>query len=1297
MLEPFNFVNMPNDCVIAKSVHNNDANIYCNVINAGDEPVIWEKDKVIGQGFEVDEEQMVAEELKKFNENIKNYVAPCMISFKQRANNRLHSFNSKTNASTVAPKDNVTLEQFITTNDIIKHEVRARLKELSINQNLSIDKKAMLAELIIKNMDCFQWNNEILGQSKLAVHEVNTGSNLPQVQRQYIIPHAARESLLTQLDDMLKVNVCRESNSEWRSPVLLIRKKSDDGKIQYRFCIDLKKVNSVTAKDCYALPLIKESIDCLNGSQYFTSLDVDRAFWQIPVLEKDKRKLAFMVDGKLYEFNVMPFGAMNAPSTFQRLIDRVLRGLTWRQCLVYIDDVLIFSKTFEQHILDVNEVLNRFRLSGLKLKPAKCKIAMQEVDYLGFKVTKDGLRVSDKKIEAITKLKPPETNKLLYSFLCSVNYYRALIPRFGQLTVKLYKMAEDRKKKCVWSSDTISAFEKLRQALITAPVLAFPDFTRKFVIQTDASADAISGVLLQRQNGFWKPISFFSRKLTPCERRYSATEREMLAIREAYFDFINVVYDRQIVFITDHEPLVTAAKLKNPIGRLAKLFHDLVDVSYVMEHIDGKSNHLPDFLSRAAVYETGQISSNQTEIKSSIDWAIEQNNDSELNVVKDLVSSNADRSLWFKIANGKRWWSERHALFINSSHILMHAPNKIVCPESLKPTIFRIYHDIPFAGHRAAETTLNSLRDHYFWFNLATEVVEYCKTCVQCQTFNYANVKNVAPLKNIIVHRPFQLVGMDYMGPFKMSKSGNKYIYLVIDHWTKFAVAVALPTFTAEITAQALIDNVICKFGMVEKVLSDQGVNFEAHLMKHVCCLLGIEKLHTTTYNGAGNGITERLNKTLKPNLAKYVNDQHSDWDEFLQLAVSAYNSSVHSSIGMSPYEALFARPPVNVVDCIVRNQLPSDTKMGNVHLFVEDLKLTALKINGIIEENTRVAQAKQKHYFDRFVKNASEFNVGDLVKIDNFRVRVGHSKSFEPKFLGPFKIINVLGEDRLTYEILDLAGKIQRVHYKRLHKYYARSECNKEAYVKVAKKTVLIKSLPLINNRAKVNAESEKIQIVVPLRSSARIKAKQDLAAEQLAFEHENIRRAAELQYVMEVERRARNVAHQNAHYRRLERELVVEDEIVEPINRDGQIFTLVTGLASVRETAEAWMANVPLDLDTTSFSDDPNESGLNISIVENDISNDEWSTSFYVHNNSLSDQRVAAGDENVNESTSNDHVSASESDGEDSVIMISNELDIEEVVLNEKGKATALCPNCNNRFERIHGLRVHLRSCVQ
>lgn len=794
----------------------------------------------------------------------------------------------------------------------------------------------------------------------------------------------------------------------------------------------------MTTKDSFSLPLIRETVDALWGARYFSTVDVDRAFWQIGVKEADKCKTAFIVDGKLYEFNVMPFGSMNAPSTFQRLMDKVLAGLTWKQCLVYIDDILIFSKTFDQHLKDIDDVLSRIIDSGLKLKPSKCNFADDEVDYLGFKLSGDGIQMQTKKIDTILKLQPPETNKNLFGFLCSINYYRTLIPNYGKLTTELYKLAESSKRNCQWTPLAIEKFDALKEALVTAPVLAFPDYNKQFIIQSDASGFAIGSVLLQEQAvdspAKFRPIAFAGRKLTETEKRYSASERELLSITYAYEEFLSHIYDRDILIYTDHEPLVTMNKLKKPDGRLGRLFHTLQDVKYKLEYLPGASNHLPDFLSRS--YPTDKADCNSIQLSTTINWEVEQSKDIELFKILDLIKQKAADHLWSKLKQGKRWIHEKRHLYI-SNGILKHSNDLVVCPEHMKAKVLSMHHDSPFAGHRGTETTFNSVRQRYFWIFMPSEVKTFCQSCDKCQRFNYSTLHNRAPLKSIEIYKPWKLIGTDFMGPFKTSRRGNTHIVIAIDYFTKYVEGAATNGFSAESTARFIFDNIICRHGMVEQILSDQGANFEAKLFQHLCQLLGIDKLHTSTYHASGNGGTERVNKTVKPNLAKFVNDTHDDWDMFLQLAISTYNCSYHETIKMTPYEAHYGRKPVLVADVIFNNKLEPGTKLSDISEYVKLLKIQSGYIHEMVKEDIMEAQTRQKTQYDKFIQANDSFQPGDSVKISNFRVKPGMSKAFTPKFLGPYTITNKLGD--LNYRISAPDLKTEVVHYNRLKHYKTR------------------------------------------------------------------------------------------------------------------------------------------------------------------------------------------------------------------------------------------------------------------
>ena len=410
----------------------------------------------------------------------------------------------------------------------ITQRVDTILLKIKFGPNLSQTQKSELMTVLIDNYDSFQWKDGPPGCTTMAVHSIPTGSITPIVQRQYPIPTVAQDALRAQVSEMLNNRVIRPSSSPWRSPVLLIAKKDEMGVVTYRFCIDLRKVNQATIKDSYSLPRIDESVDVLAGAKYFSSVDINRAFWQVPLLEDDKQKTAFMVEGKLYEFNVMPFGNMNVPSTFQRLIDRVFQGMTWKQILVYLDDILLFSRVWDEHIIGLKELFARLKTANLKLKPSKCVFGTHEVNYLGFKISDGGIQPSFSKIQALIKTDRPITTKVLLSFLCSVNYYRNDIPCFAELTSDLYDLAAQKCRNVNWSPNTVKNFNCLKKALTIAPILAFPDFKKDFFFQTDASLKAVGGACLQQHN-LLRPVMFFGRKLSKIERKYSTTERELLA------------------------------------------------------------------------------------------------------------------------------------------------------------------------------------------------------------------------------------------------------------------------------------------------------------------------------------------------------------------------------------------------------------------------------------------------------------------------------------------------------------------------------------------------------------------------------------------------------------------------------------------------------------------------------------------------------------------------------------------------------------------------------------------------
>ena len=298
---------------------------------------------------------------------------------------------------------------------------------------------------------------------------------------------------------------------------------------------------------------------------------------------------------------------------------------------------------------------------------------------------------------------------------------------------------------------------------------------------------------------------------------------------------------------------------------------------------------------------------------------------------------------------------------------------------------------------------------------MLSEIKAYCRSCEACQKHNYAVLHNRAPMKSIVVSRRNEIWVFDFMGPFKESRHGNKYVVLGVDAQDKWLEGAATPSFDATITAVFCFNNIICRHGMIERILTDQGVSFENALFKELCHLCGTDKLHSSTYHAMGHGLVERVNRVVKPNLAKFVDDKEDDWDLYLQMAISSYNNSYHSSINMSPYEARFGARPTLVAD-VIMNNATMDNKSGHLGDFISGLKTAAEHINNILNYNKNLAQTRQKLQYDRSTHASAFYKIGDLVKVTNFRTRPGHSKAFEPKFIGPYKIIACLNE--FNYEL---------------------------------------------------------------------------------------------------------------------------------------------------------------------------------------------------------------------------------------------------------------------------------------
>ena len=466
--------------------------------------------------------------------------------------------------------------------------------ELDMGVNLSKEQKERMMKLLDEFEGIMSKHESDTGLTELVEHNIDTGDATPIHQPPYRISFAERAKVQEMVHEYVDAGFIQESDSPWSCPIVLVRKK--DGTL--RFCCDWRRLNAVTRKDAMPLPRIDDMIDRLAKAKYFTKLDFTSGYYQVKLAEQAREKTAFVTPDGHYEWLVMGMGLTNAPATFQRLMYRVLGGLLWTNSMAYLDDIVVFSPTFEQHITDLTEVFDRIAKAKLKIKPPNCSFAKSGISYLGFIISPKGVECDPANTEKVANFCEPRNRKDVRSFLGLTSYYRKFIRNYAFIAKPLYHLTKDDTE-FSWGEAQQIAFEALRSALISPPVLAFPDFEKEFMVTTDASGYGIGCVLKQvDENKRERVIAYASRVLSEIEQRYSVTERECLALKYATQVFRPYLYGTRFKVITDHKSLVHLKTMKNGNGRMQRFNMHLMDFDFDIEFKEGKRNVDADTMSR---------------------------------------------------------------------------------------------------------------------------------------------------------------------------------------------------------------------------------------------------------------------------------------------------------------------------------------------------------------------------------------------------------------------------------------------------------------------------------------------------------------------------------------------------------------------------------------------------------------------------------------------------------------------------------------------------------------------------
>ena len=909
---------------------------------------------------------------------------------------------------------------------LISAKVRGDLSS-ALSSSLDDHGRKLILNTLLKFSDVF---DESLGQTQVISHRIDTGNATPVRQPLRRLPYAFREETKSQVHDMLEQGVIQPSNSPWASPIVLVKKK--DGK--YRFCVDYRKLNSVTQKDAHPLPRIDDLLDSLHGSVMFSTLDLRSGYWQINMHPDDREKTAFATPDALWEFLRMPFGLSNAYAPFQRALEIVLSGLTLDTCLCYFDYIVIPSKSLTQQCDRLSAVLTRFRQHNLRVKASKCCFGADKVSYLGHIVSSDGVHTDPAKIKAVSQLVPPSTVEQVRSFLGLVGYYRRFIPNFASLAAPLVALTK-KGSKFLWEESQHNSFHSLKNHICSAPILAYPKFDQPFVLQTDASDKGLGAVLTQFDNsGKEHVISYASRSLSDREKNYSATEKEALAVVFAVEHFRVYLLGRTFSLVTDHSALQWLHSVE-PKGRLARWIMILQEYSFTIQHRPGIAHGNADGLSRLpstnASTSCSQSTLNCTTTMSpGYNLSQAQLSDSSISKIIEMLSAEFPKPpyfVWAKDPALRVFWQIWDELFLSNGLLAKKLPSAVslpryayVVPESLVPSVLYNIHNSPFSGHLGLRRTLQRAKERFFWPKMSSTIIDFVGSCPTCAQNKATNTLCQAPLQSIDVSEPFVFWAMDYMGPLPETVRGNKHLLVVMDHFTKWCEVFPTKDQKAITVAEILVSRVFSRFGPPVVIHSDQGSNFESNLIKEICNLMGVHKSRTSAYHPQGDGQVERHNRTIQDILASYVSQHKDDWDLWVDLAVYAYNTSIHTATGFSPYELVFgrvARTPIELdLGLPMKNPCTQHDYSASIRKNLQNITQIA---NSQLEKSRSVAK---QQFSNKRSNNWAPLPVGQSVWL-----RRPKTWKFGRRWIGPYKIVSQLG---VNYRIQSDEGKEKIVHH---------------------------------------------------------------------------------------------------------------------------------------------------------------------------------------------------------------------------------------------------------------------------
>ena len=792
-----------------------------------------------------------------------------------------------------------------------------------------------------------------------------------------------RDKLQVILDDLLKQGIIRESNSPYASPIVLVKKKSGE----LRLCLDFRELNKLVVRDRYPLPLIDDQLDSLKNKRFFTKLDLQSAFHHVKLTDDSTKYTAFVTPMGQYEYLRMPFGFCNSPSIFMRYINKIFRSLlSQNKISIFLDDILIATESIEDNIDILQEVLALVKLNKLKLRLDKCCFLMTTINYLGYQVSAEGISPCNEHIESVFRFPTPKNHKDVQSFLGLVSYFRRFVRSFSEIA----KPLTDLTRKNVafnFGQAELESFERLKNSLVSCPLLAIYSPTAETELHCDASSLGYGAILLQKQHDQkFHPIAFFSKRATTPESKYHSFELECLSIIYALKRFHTYLHGIKFKIVTDCDSLRLTLSKKDLNPRIARWALWLQNYDYTVEHRNSDRMKHVDALSRNHILI---LEDNTLETTLSL----QQMQDGNIIKIRNLLEEREHKK--FELRNGLVY-------FKGSNKLLFYVP------QAMEYQVIRMYHDE--FGHVGRDKVVELITRFYWFPKLRDKVKNYISHCLKCIAYSPNSGKKEGYLHSIPKGNiPFDTIHIDHYGPLEKTPRGYKYIFEVEDGFTKFVKLYPCKTTNVNEVIKHLNHYFDC-YSKPMRVVSDRGSCFTSVSLADFFQINSVEHIQIASGAPRANGQMERCNRDITPILAK-ITPSLNKWDTKLPDVEFAINNTVNRSTKETPSKLLFGRNQRGPVDDALSHFLSNEFDVRS--------DINMLRANA--SQNIQVSQSYNKELYDKKRKPARRYKVHDFVMISNTDVTPGVNKKLIPKFRGPYVISAVLPHDR--YFITDIEG----------------------------------------------------------------------------------------------------------------------------------------------------------------------------------------------------------------------------------------------------------------------------------